>query len=278
MTNIPDKDEFIIFEDSDLDPISDIDTIAKKKLLIVFLVDTSGSMEGTKIGTLNTTMEEVLPLLRNIGSSNTDIEFAVLTFSDGCQWMTDKPMTIEDYQYWINLKANGMTDLGEAFKELCSKLSRREFIESIVLNYAPVLFLLTDGHATDDAYDGLEHLKCNKWYKYALKIALGIGDQFDRELLERFTENKELVLTAKTSYDLARMIKEITIKSAQIGSTSILLSENDGIEYTYEDVKKLKERELEKSIKYIKKEDDCIDLSQLYPDGIPDDFEDDFIN
>ena len=42
----------------------------------------------------------------------------------------------------------------------------------------------------------LEKLKNNNWYKYGMKIALGIGDYFDESVLEEFTENKELVVKA----------------------------------------------------------------------------------
>ena len=38
----------------------------------------------------------------------------------------------------------------------------------------------------------LKKLKNNNWYKYGMKIALGIGDYFDESVLEEFTENKSL--------------------------------------------------------------------------------------
>ena len=36
---------------------------AKKSMTIFFMIDVSGSMKGTKIGSLNSTMEELLPSL-----------------------------------------------------------------------------------------------------------------------------------------------------------------------------------------------------------------------
>ena len=150
------KDEEITideFKEYDFDPL-EVKPISKKNLVIFFLVDTSGSMSGKKIGTLNTTMEELLPELRGLGGATTDIKLAVMTFSSGCEWITKEPMSVDDYQYWTRLKAEGLTDLGEAFTELSNKLSRKEFLNAPSLSYAPVIFLLTDGYATDDALEG----------------------------------------------------------------------------------------------------------------------------
>ena len=142
-------------------------------------------------------------------------------------------MSVDDYQYLTRLKAEGRTDLGEAFEELSKKLSKKEFLNSSSVSYAPVIFLLTDGYATDDAIGGLEKLQHNNWYKYGLKVALGIGEKFDEEILKRFTGNPELVVTEETLDKLAKLIKTIAIeiKPKQIESRSMTLT---NIEYEQE--------------------------------------------
>lgn len=248
--------EKIEFEDLDYDPL-EVKPISKKNLVVFFLVDTSGSMMGKKIGCLNTTMEELLPELRGLGGATTDIKLAVMTFSDDFEWITPEPMSVDDYQYWTRLKADGLTSLGAAFEELTKKLSRNEFLKSPSLSFAPVIFLLTDGYATDDAIGGLEALKHNNWYKYGLKVALGIGDKFDKEILEKFTENPELVVTAKTSEQLAKLVKTIAVTSSQIGSKSMTLTNGEeGRELTEEEVLGRKEKELEEAIKDTIENDD----------------------
>ena len=234
------------FENNDLefDPL-EIEPISKKSMVIFFLVDSSGSMYGTKIGALNTTMEEIIPELRGIGGATTDIKLAVLSFSDGCKWLTETPISIDEYQYWTRLKADGLTDTGEAFQELSSKLSRKEFLKSPSLSYAPVIFLLSDGAATDDVRTGLKVLKNNRWYKYGMKISLGIGEHYDREILEEFTGNIELVFEAKTAEQLSRIIKTIAVTSSQIGSKSVTLVNDDNLkDRTEEDVMGDKEKRL----------------------------------
>ena len=43
----------------------DIEGIVKRQMVLFFVVDTSGSMQGTKIGAVNTAIREVLPELKD---------------------------------------------------------------------------------------------------------------------------------------------------------------------------------------------------------------------
>ena len=94
---------------------------------------------------------------------------------------------------WENLRADGVTDLGDACEELCQKLSRNSFLRAPSLSYAPVIFLMTDGYPTDNYKKGFEMLKKNRWFQYGLKIALAIGSNVDLDVLREFTDDEELV-------------------------------------------------------------------------------------
>ncbi len=200
------------------DPL-EAEPIARKRLVLFYLIDVSGSMDGQKIGVVNQVMEEVIPEIRNVGGADSDIQLAVLTFSSGTSWMYPQPSSIETFQ-WSRLSANGMTAMGEAFLELDNKMSRSAFLSAPHLSFAPVVFLLTDGYPTDDTLGALEKLKLNRWFKSSLKVALGIGD-FDRDILEAFTGNPELVLSTATGKNLAQLIRFATISSSTIGSRSM---------------------------------------------------------
>ena len=69
-----------VLDFDDDDPLS-ATSVSKKSLVIFFLIDTSGSMRGTKMGELNTVMEELIPEIRRVGEADTDVKLAVLTFS-----------------------------------------------------------------------------------------------------------------------------------------------------------------------------------------------------
>jgi uncharacterized protein YegL len=58
-----------------------VEGIVKRQMVLFFIVDTSGSMMGTKIGTVNTAIREVLPELKGIGGSDVDLKIACLKFS-----------------------------------------------------------------------------------------------------------------------------------------------------------------------------------------------------
>lgn len=195
--------------------------VPRRTMVLFFIVDTSGSMEGTKIGAVNNAIEEVLPEIEKISSSNPDakIKIAVLDFSTDAVWLTPAPVDAGTYAYNY-LNAGGLTSLGDACLALNEKLSRNEFMQEAVGSYAPALFLMSDGAPTDDWEKGLEVLKKNKWYKKSIKVAVAIGDDADTQVLQEFTGNKETVLTVHTPAALKSMIKFIAITSSEIGSKS----------------------------------------------------------
>lgn len=197
----------------------DAEGIVKRQMVLFFLIDTSGSMQGTKIGAVNTAIREVLPELQDVGGSDIDLKVACLTFSSGCQWMYPEPISSESFQ-WNNVEADGVTDLGEACRELSEKLSRNEFLKAPSASVAPAIFLMSDGEPTDDFESGLKELKQNNWFKYAIKVAVAIGDDANTETLAKFTGNIEAVITVHTPEALKKWIRKVSITSTQIGSKS----------------------------------------------------------
>lgn len=201
----------------------DTEAIPRKVLPMFFLIDTSGSMAGEKIGSLNSAMEEVLLELADMstGSIDAEIKMAVLEFSSGCTWQTPGLISVEKYGAWQTLKAGGVTDMGAACLELDQKLSRKGgYMVTPSGSFAPIVFLMSDGIPVDDFEKGLEKLKQNNWFKASLKIALAIGDDADENLLAKFTGNRELVVTVHDKEQLTKMIKTLSITSAAIGSKS----------------------------------------------------------
>ena len=232
--------------DFDDDPLS-ATSVSKKSLVIFFLIDTSGSMKGKKMGELNTVMEELIPEIRRVGEADTEVKVAVLTFSTEVRWMYSTPIAIEDFE-WARLRASGVTSMGAAFKELSLRMSRNSYLNSPSLSFAPVIFLMTDGYPSDDYREGLKELQSNSWYKFGLKAALGIGDEANDDVLAEFTGSKDTVVHAYSGTQLAQMIKIIAVTSAQIGSKSMTLSDDSGHELGEEDVFSAKQKLLGQQI------------------------------
>lgn len=208
-----------------------IESVPRRTMVLFFLIDTSGSMAGTKIGTLNATVEEIIPDLRDLSDSNADaqIKIAVMQFSTGAEWITAKgPENLDNFA-WHFLEAGGVTDLGEACRELNSKLSTKAFMQEATGSYAPAIFLMSDGAPTDDYKKPLEELKRNNWFKKAIKVALAIGDNANLDVLEEFTGTNEAVLEAKNKEMLKRMIRFVSVRASEVASKSSSSGPDGGV-------------------------------------------------
>ncbi|MDR2719650.1 MAG: VWA domain-containing protein [Nitrososphaerota archaeon] len=193
--------------------------IVKREMILFFVIDQSGSMAGKNIGIVNNTIREIIPELKTVGGADVNLKVAVLLFSSGCQWMHTEPVPAENF-VWNTIQANGVTDFGAACTELNNKLSRSGFLKSPSGSVAPAIFLMTDGQPTDNYQEAIAKLKNNTWFKYAIKIAVAIEDGADTNVMAEFTGTKEAVVTTRTPEDLRKMIRFVSITSAQIGSKS----------------------------------------------------------
>ena len=250
------KDSLLDFDD---DPLS-ATGVSRKSLVIFFLIDTSGSMKGKKMGELNTVMEELIPEIRKVGEADTEVKLAVLTFSTDVKWMYSEPIAIEDFE-WARLSAKGVTSMGAAFKELNTRMSRNSFLNSPSLSFAPVIFLMTDGYPSDDYQEGLKELSTNSWYKFGLKAALGIGNEANDDMLAEFTGNKDTVVHAYSGNQLAQMIKIVAVTASQIGSKSMTLADQNESELSDEDVYASKQKMLGQQIQELVNQNESDDVS-----------------
>lgn len=97
----------------------DNESIPRRKMILFFVIDTSGSMVGSKIGSVNDAIENVLPMIGEISDENPDAEInvAALEFSTGTRWLYDEPKGAKDF-IWQKVEADGLTSLSEACEEL----------------------------------------------------------------------------------------------------------------------------------------------------------------
>ena len=218
----------------------DNESIPRRKMTLFFLIDTSGSMLGSKIGSVNDAIENVLPIIGEISDENPDAEInvAALEFSTGTRWLYDEPKDAKEF-IWQQVEAEGLTSLGEACEELNKKLSRTGgFMSSPSGCYAPAIILLSDGGPTDNFEKGLKLLQGNSWFKNAIKIAIAMGDDADKEVLRQFTDAQEAVITVHNIEALKTMIRIIAITSSQIGSKSTSATDATKQEQVIEEVNK----------------------------------------
>lgn len=218
----------------------DNESIPRRKMTLFFMIDTSGSMCGAKIGSVNDAIENVLPMIGEISDENPDAEInvAALEFSTTTHWLYDEPKGAKEF-IWQQVEADGLTSLGEACEELNKKLSRNGgFMSSPSGCFAPAIILLSDGGPTDNFEAGLKTLQANNWYKNAIKIAIAIGDDADMDVLKEFTGSSEAVIKVHNIDALKKMIRIIAITSSQIGSKSTSATDATKQEQVIEEVNK----------------------------------------
>ena len=205
--------------------------IARQELNIVFVIDSSGSMAGERIGAVNNSIRDIMSIMPEIQEDTSDalIKISALTFSDDASWVYDEPKTIEDFK-WKDIKVDGCTNLSDAYSSL-SKFFRKKMNGGQMPDIggvAPIVILMTDGMPTSyDWEEKLADLKKKGWFKAALKYALSIGVDTDEamDVLTKFTGNPETVLKVYTAEALRKVIKVIAVTASKVKSQSASINQ-----------------------------------------------------
>jgi uncharacterized protein YegL len=178
----------------------------KRELHVIFICDYSGSMEGEKIQALNSGVNEVIPAMKDLAQANPNVKFLVraIKFGEGATWHIANPTPVDEFQ-WTDLSANGRTDMGKALSMVADQLKVPPMVEK---GYPPALILMSDGIPTDNFDEGLENLMNTIWGKKSSRIAIAIGKDADRKVLQKFIGNPEFKpLEANDPEQLRLMIK-----------------------------------------------------------------------
>lgn len=202
--------------------ITDLGGVPRRELTIFYILDTSGSMNGQPIATLNTAMEETLQVLKDVAADNADaqLKIAVLEFNSNCKWMNPAgPEYVEDF-FWTDMTAGGATDIGEALKELDSKLHQNAFMKSMTGAYLPIFIFMTDGYPTDDYKTALAKINQNRWFKRGCRIGFAVGDSADASMIANICGSTEAVIKTDDLALFARLLKVASVTSSMLRSKS----------------------------------------------------------
>ncbi|HLL80294.1 MAG TPA: VWA domain-containing protein [Ktedonobacteraceae bacterium] len=192
--------------------------LSNRPLHFFWLADCSGSMAGAKIQALNNAIREAIPEMRRAADNNPNAQVLVraIKFSSGAQWHIAQPTLLDQFQ-WIDLQAGGVTDMGRAFLLVAEQLKVPPMVSR---GLPPVLVLVSDGHPTDDANRGLAAIMAEPWGNKAVRLAIGIGDDVDYNILQNFIGNPEISpCHANNSDQLAYYIKWASTVAIQASSS-----------------------------------------------------------
>ncbi len=207
-----------------------------RTLPVFLLVDVSGSMQGSKIATVNTALAEMIATFRGIKNPKGIIKLCILTFGDDEVKVIKDLSEIKETDAY-SLMADGGTPMGKAFEELSNMLNDRSVVTS--RDYTPTIVLISDGMPTDfdsDAYDNKEDIIAN-WNALsklldpanrsakATRLAMGIGDDADYNVLRSFINNAEIpVIKANDNSTIAKFFEWVTMS---VSTRSVSANPND---------------------------------------------------
>ena len=198
------------------------ESVPRRELDVIYVLDTSGSMNGLPIQRLNAAMGNTVDALQQMArhNGNAHVKIAVLEFNSMCRWMQPAgPEDLEDF-FWTDLEASGMTYMGTALKELNSKLSRHAFLNSMTGSFLPVIIFMTDGYANDDSEVELAQIMQNKWFRNATRVGFAIGRNPDVQMIAKLVGDSEAVIRTEDLGVFARLLRFVTVSASTLASTS----------------------------------------------------------
>ncbi|GAA1986712.1 vWA domain-containing protein [Catenulispora subtropica] len=194
--------------------------MTKRSVNFYWLLDCSGSMSvNGKMAALNTAIREAVPELRSVAQGYPAAQLLIRTvrFSERADWHGPGATAIETYVWNDLVAAGGSTAMGSAFK-----LVADEFQSPTMPSRAmrPVLVLVSDGQPTDDWRSGLRAIEATDWGRKAVRVAVAIGDDADRQMMQEFVNDPELpVLRAQNGKQIAAAIRWASTNALNMASS-----------------------------------------------------------
>jgi len=161
-----------------------------RRLPVYLLIDTSGSMRGEAIASVNVGLNTLVSFLRRDPQATDTACISIITFDKEVKNVL--PLTeIADIQLpEITTPESGPTHLGQALEVLCQKID-----EEVIMttpdrkgDWMPILFIMTDGKPSDILLYKQMVIEIKK-RKFAAIIACAAGPQSKPEYLKELTNN-----------------------------------------------------------------------------------------
>lgn len=195
-----------------------------RRLPVYLLLDTSGSMSGEPIEAVKNGVQIMISSLRQNPQAIETAFLSVITFDSTAQQII--PLTDLASFQMVDIKATGVTALGEALKLVSQKIDSEVAKTTTEQkgDWKPLVFIMTDGIPTDDWQSGLNEFKKSK---VAFTVACAAGSGADTNILKQITDNVVSLDTA----DSASIGKFFQWVTASIGVSSTKV-EDSGKEVT----------------------------------------------
>ncbi|MDO5519823.1 MAG: VWA domain-containing protein [bacterium] len=181
-----------------------------KKLPVILLLDVSGSMSGAKIDSLYDATIDMIETFVTAQAKEQIIDVAIITFGDKVELHT-RYTHVKDLQAKgiSKFKASGMTPMGTALRMAKDMIDDKQETPSRI--YRPAVVLVSDGAPNDDWKGAMNKFITDGRSAKCQRFAVAIGNDADRDVLEKFTQDPNTVLFAEDSRDIAEQFKTISM-------------------------------------------------------------------
>lgn len=182
-----------------------------RALPVFLLLDCSGSMRGEKIETLNNAVVDMINDFKSEHLSEVNIQMCIVTFGNQAELHTNL-CSVNSIEYQP-LTASGMTPLGGALTILQNIIEDKEKVSS--KGYRPSVILVSDGRPNDAWEQPLETFLTSKRTSKCERWALGIGQDADYQMLQRFLgeDSDKKVFDASVAKEISKFFKFVTMST-----------------------------------------------------------------
>ncbi|MDR2164990.1 MAG: VWA domain-containing protein [Zoogloeaceae bacterium] len=192
-----------------------------RRLPVFFVLDCSESMVGENLRKMEDCLQAVVRTLRADPHALESVYVSVLAFAGTAKVIAPLVEVVSFYPPKLPLGSG--TSLGAALDALMSEIDR-----SVVRttpdakgDWKPIVYLITDGHPTDDPAAAVMRWSA-KYARKANLVAIGLGKNADFTVLRRLTENV-IVFEESKEGDFQKFVKWI---SASVVAQSKSVGEN----------------------------------------------------
>lgn len=194
-----------------------------RRLPVYILLDTSGSMRGEPIHSVNVGLQSMLSALRQDPYALESVHLSIITFD--LEAKVYLPLTPLDQVQFANIDvpSAGATFMGAALELLAEQVAQhlQKSTDEIKGDWRPLLFVMTDG-SPSDVYAYQQAIPVIQQLNFASIVACAAGPKAKQEHLLQLTD-KVVVLDTMDAASFAGFFKWVSA-SVVVGSSSAGIS------------------------------------------------------